>query len=380
MSKRIFVIIMMLMVSLPFSACSKVGDAISPDYTPLSQNSQNQDNPAEFSSTIELNPMGEDVDGIFTFGDTTVQGIEVRIDGELADITGEGGEFTVPSIIGNDHTISFSIMGETIHSQPFSPAARFAQDAPDPGPGVMAGSVNDENGPLPGALVVVIKGSVYAFAFTGQYGQYYLAGAPSGNCLAVVLSEFHNTVFQAVNIPSDGTPVEKNFFAPVNLTLGRITGRVMSPGIGAVPGAYVKYEALGVMREDLSNIFGMFDMPAVPVSNGNLEVSRDGFYPSENSFDVHAGLNPAPVFIQVIEQSVVHGVVVNSNNEPVDGAVVRLTIFNKEGELPAVYGMYSGPGGYFLFEDLLPGPFALQAFMPGKVPATSFGTVLPGSN
>ncbi len=391
MRTRISLLILVLIFTIPFIACSKGSDPVMPsgdipgmdlsppDITPPRAPTDGPQAPAEFNTTIELDPVGEPTIGVFTFGDTPMAGIEVRINGELADLTDENGEFEVPAIHEGSHTISFAVLGQVYHSQPYSPVARFAQDSPQPGPGVMTGTVTDENGPVAGALIIVVKGDSYAFTFSGQYGQYHLTGAPAGNCLAIAMAEFHDNAFTAVEIPADGTPFVQDFFLPLNGNIGRIAGRVVSKGIGPVPGAYVLYERPGLFREDLSNIFGIFDLQAIPPGDGHLMCVRDGFYPVDFPLEVHPGLNLVPVILQVIEQSTVHGVVVNAEGETVDGAFVRLQIIQGGGQYPAVYGQLSGPKGYFHFEDLLPGPYVLQAFTPGAIPATELGTILPGT-
>lgn len=391
MQNKAYLLILALVLLIPFTSCSKSGDPATasdmtpdlgleaPGFTPPRDPSDGPMTPDEFETAIELDPSGEPIEAVFELGGETVAGIEVRIDGELADITDETGAFEIPAIRSGNHTISFAILGHEFHSQPYSPVARFAQNSPEPGPGVSTGVVRDENGPVAGALVVVVKGESHAFAFSGQFGDYHLTGAPAGNCLAACVAEFHDPVFHAVQIPPDGTPAQRDFDLPLNLDLGRIIGRVVSPGIGPVPSAYVRYEAPGVVREDLSNIFGMFDLQAIPVGSGTFTCVRDGFYPVERPVEVNPGLNPVPVILILIEQSTVHGYVVDPTSEAINGALVRLTVYQGDDQWPAVWGQLSGPQGYFHFEDLLPGPYVLQAFMPGKIPATQLGTILPGS-
>ncbi len=386
-------IILSLLLLVPWTACSK-GDPASPsDMTPnlglenpgitppayLHGAEGGPEAPGDAEVSIELDPAGEPVEGTFTFGGTPYAGIEVRINDELADITDGDGKFEIPAIREGSHTISFGMFGRVFHSQPYSPVQRFAQDDTDPGPGAMTGAVYDEDGPVAGALIIVVKGDDYAFAFSGQYGQYNLAGAPAGNCLAACVAEFHDPVFKAVNIPGDGTPLKQDFLVPKNESFGRIYGRVVSPRIGVVPFAYVQYEAPGVFRADLSNVFGIFELEAIPISYGTIHAEREYFYPVDFEYEVHAGLNPVPVVMYVIEQSTVHGYVVDGAGEPLNGALVRLQVTKDNEKFPAVYGQLSGPKGYFNFEDLLPGAYALQSFMPGRIPATGLGVILPGS-
>ncbi len=394
MKTKVCFIIISLLLLIPWTACSDGGNPAAPGdgasnvgldaptFTlpaPPRDPADTPDIPADPQYKIELDAHGEAVEGSFTFGDTAIPGIEVRIDGELADLTDENGAFEIPAILDGDHTISFAILGEEFHSQPYSPVSRFAQDTQDPGPGVMTGWIFDEDGPVAGALVLVVQGDTYAFAFSGQYGQYVIAGAPAGNCLGACMAEFHDPVFNAVDLPLDGTPLEKDFYIPKNKTFGKIYGRVLSPNIGAVPHAYVQYTAPGVFRADLSNIFGIFELEAIPVGYGTIHAERYYFYPVEFQMEVNSGLNLVPVIMLLIEQSTVHGHVVNAEGEPINGAVVRLAVYEKANEYPVVYGKHSGPGGYFSFEDLLPGPYLLQSFMPGLIPATELGTILPGT-
>lgn len=390
MKTRFFLIILSLLILLPWTACSNGRDPSipsdltpdvgleAPEITPPRDSSDGPDAPDAAEVDIELDPSGEPTCGQFTFAGTPVAGLEVRINGELADVTDDEGNFEIPSIRNGAHTISFGMFGEVFHSQPYSPVSRFAQDSPEPGPGVMTGEVTDEDGPVAGALIIVLKGDNYSFAFTGQYGQYQLTGAPEGNSLAACVAEFHEPVFAAVNIPGNGTPLEKDFYAEKNLSLGRVYGRVVSPGLGAVPFAYIQYEAPGVFRADLSNIFGIFELEAIPIGNGILSAVREYFYPVQFPLEINPGINPVPVIMHVIEQSTVHGYVVDPQGEPLDGALVRLQIHQDDNKYPAVYGALSGPQGYFHFEDLLPGAYALQAFMPGRIPATELGVILPG--
>jgi hypothetical protein len=239
MKTRFCLIILSLIILLPWTACSNGGDPSTPsdltpdigleapEITPPRDSADGPDVPDGAEVEIELDPSGEPTSGQFTFAGTPMAGLEVRINGELADLTDDEGIFEIPSIRDGAHTISFGMFGEVFHSQPYSPVSRFAQDSPEPGPGVMTGEVTDEDGPVAGALIIVLKGNNYAFAFTGQYGQYNLTGAPEGNCLAACVAEFHEPVFAAVNIPGDGTPLEKDFYADKNLSLGRVYGRVV---------------------------------------------------------------------------------------------------------------------------------------------------------
>jgi len=393
MRTKAFLLFITILILFPLVSCSKGGDPVSPsDITPEAgldppaltlqltpRDSTPSDLPYDSELTIALDPEGDSAQCNFTFGGTPVKGIEVRINDEIAAFTDENGDFEIPAIVEANHTISFGILGETFFSQPFSPVARFAQDVPEPGPGIMTGSVYDENGPVPGALVIVAKGDSYAYAFSGQYGQYYLEGSPAGNCLAAVLAEFHDPVFEAVQIPADGTPLEKDFYVPLNMSYGRIYGRVVSPGIGVVPYALVEYNAVGVYRADLSNIFGIFELEAIPVGSGFIQARHDYFYDVGGYIDVHAGLNAIGVIMHIIEQSTVHGQVVNAAGDPVNGVVVRLEIYELGGDYTAQYMKLSGPGGYFHFEDLLPGAYILKGFMPGAFPAYAWGNILPGS-
>jgi len=395
MRNRTIAVLFSVLLLFVWTGCSGGGDPSTPsdngtstgleapDFTlpaPPRSSDDAYEIPADPDHAIELNPEGEAVAGKFTFGGTAVRGIEVRIDGEIAAFTDENGDFEIPAILGDDHTISFSILGEVFYSQEYNPYARYAQDDPPIGLGTMAGAVYDSDGPVSGALVVVAKGDTYAYAFTGQYGQYFVAGAPVGNALAAVVAEFHDPVFEAVSIPSDGNPLEKDFFLPQNLTMGRIYGRVVSPEIpGAVPHAYVEYTAPGVFRADLSNIFGIFELEEIPVGDGVVRAEREYFYPVQGGLHVNPGINPIGVIMHLIEQSMMHGYVVDEEGMPIDGALVRLAVYTDGAyESPMVYGKLSGPGGYFHFGDLLPGPYKIEAFLPGKIPAAIVGFIQPG--
>ena len=394
MKFKILLSVAALILLVSFTACSG-GDSPSvpsdgtqeiaglvPDFTPPAPPRDSNAPPLippspEFA--IELHPEGDAVEGNFKFGDIAVEGIEVRINDELAGFTDEFGDFEIPAILDGDHTISFGIMGEIIHSQPYSPVSRFAQDASNPGPGVMTGIVYDAAGPVPGALVLVIKGDSYSYGFSGQYGAYGVAGAPCGNALAVCMADFHDPVFVAVNLPEDGTPLEQDFYLPQNNTYGTIYGRVMAPDFGPVPHALVTFEAPGVFRADLSNIFGIFELEMIPVGFGHIKCEREYFYTVEGDIPVHAGLNPIGIFTRLIEQSTVHGHVMNQEGQPMDGVLVRLAVWGAPDTAPKVYGRISGPGGYFSFQDLLPGSFLLEGFQPGYIPGSAYGFMLPGS-
>jgi len=394
MKPKFLIFVLAFMLLVPFTACSGGGNpsvptgdgqsvaGLVPNFTPPIPPRDPDDIPfippnPEYA--IELNPAGDMVEGNFTFGDVAMKGIEVRINDEIADVTDDKGNFEIPSILDGEHTISFGIAGEIFHTQPYSPVSRFAQNDPAPGPGVMAGTVFDDAGPVAGALVVVVKGDNYAYAFSGQYGQYEVTGAPAGNVLAVCMADFHDPVFDAVVVPDDGTPLEKDFYLPQNNTYGLVYGRVVARNFGAVPHALVTYTAPGVFRADLSNIFGIFELEAIPVGVGHIKMERDFFYTVEGDIQVHSGVNPIGIITQLIEQSTVHGHVVNEAGQPMNGVLVRLAVWDNQGEYPMVYGRISGPGGYFHFEDLLPGAYLIQGFQPGYYPAYESGFILPGT-
>lgn len=327
---------------------------------------------------IEISELGVGITGTFyPDGENGRYGIEVRIDGELASITDESGAFELPPEIPEGTDLEFAVDGEIFYKTTLDPE-RHAQGPSGPaGQGAIHGVVSDEDGAVPWALVIVTDGNTYAFDVANSLGVYNVMGAPTGHVLVIAAAELHHTKMKAIDlVPHE--PLEIGIFLPKAQGLGKLYGRTFVPGYGLIGGVYVNYsQPGGVVREDISNIYGMYELLAIPAGIGHLYAHEDGFHDFHLNKLVGPGFNGQDIPMIPISMGVVMGDVSTTDGYKVIGALVRLTHKNIQGDYEWKFA-YTVNEGRFCFPDIPPGTYAVQAFAPGWHPATAIGTVFEG--
>jgi hypothetical protein len=255
------------------------------------------------------------------------------------------------------------IKGGTI--QPAVPAA---------GEGTLYGVVFDEDGVVPGALVIATDGEDYAFDVANSEGIYQVLGAPTGDIAVIALAELHHPGIIGIElIPNE--PAELNIFLNKLEGFGKLYGHVEMPGAGPLSGVYVNYaQPGGLMREDLTNIYGMYELEDIPAGPGFLYGHKQGFHDVYEEVVVEEGFNEFDFYMIPIDLGTVKGEVKTPEGDPVAGAFVRLTYTMLNGDFGWMF-TYSGAEGEFAFGDVPPGPYAAQSFIPGWHPGFAAGTV-----
>jgi len=328
---------------------------------------------------IEISEMSVGIEGtFFPDNENGRYGIEVRIDGELAAVTDETGTFELPPEVPEGSQLEFAVEGEVFYKTTLGPE-RHAQGPSGPaGEGYMYGYVIDEDGVVPMALVIVTDGDTYAFDISNSLGIYNISGAPTGHVLLIAAADFHYTKMKAIDlVPNE--PWNINIVLQKAEGYGTLYGRTYVPGYGLMGGVYVNFTMPGgLVREDISNVYGMYELLAIPAGVGHLYAHEDGFHDFHHNMMINPGFNAMDIPMVPIASGVVMGDVQTPDGYKVIGALVRLTFVNIHGNHEWRFA-YTVNDGKFCFADIPPGSYAVQAFAPGWHPAIAIGTVFEGN-
>ncbi len=378
MSVRNLTIITAVLLLLFALGCSGSNNPIMPE--------QSTDNPlrntlGEFSGNLpDLDFREPDRGYIASFlldGETGFGGIEVRVDGELAAVTDDAGNFELPPNIPEETTLEFAIDGETFQRASIGPDRTAQGPAGPAGEGTLYGYVHDEDGVVPGALVIVTDGTTYAFDFADSQGIYTVHGAPTGHVMVIAAAELHNTKLKVIDLlPND--PMQLDIFIKTAEGLGKLYGRAFIPGYALVSGVYVSFTLPGgLVWQDITNVYGMYELLNIPAGIGHLYAHLGGYHDFNMNKMVNPGFNAQDIPMIPINLGAVMGQVKTPDGKLVQGAVVRLTFKNLNGQWAWAF-TYSGEQGQFGFGDIPPTEYVVQSFGPGWYPGMAAGTVHEG--
>jgi hypothetical protein len=304
--------------------------------------------------------------------------IEVRIQGELAAVVDNKGRFILPPGISNRTNLDFSVGGTVFFTAPAPAAGKVIHPPSDPiGDGTLYGVVYDEEGGVPGALVIVSDGEDYAFDVTNSLGIYSVNGAPTGQVLVIALADLHHPEIKAMEL-LPGEPLELDIFLPIAQGLGKLCGCAWDPNSGPLSGVYVNYsQPAGGVWEDITNVYGMYELNDIPAGIGQLYGYKAGYHDFILDLFVAPGVNNQDFPMIPIELGAVTGEVTALDGTPLAGALVRLTYPKLEGGYDWAF-TYTEEEGYFAFGDIPPGSYVVQSFIPGWHPGIAIGTVFEG--
>jgi hypothetical protein len=240
------------------------------------------------------------------------------------------------------------------------------------------GTVYDEDGGVPGALVIVTDGESYAFDFANSSGIYAVNNAPTGPVLVLALAELHETALHSIDLDPQ-VPRELNIPLEKKTGMSTLYGHAFLPDGMPLSGVYVSFtQPSGLVREDLTNIYGAFELNEIPAGVGLLYAHKGGFHDLFEERILDPGVNIQDLLMVPVELGAVLGTVLTPEGDPVADALVRITHLDGSGDQVQGYA-YSNNEGLFGFNDLAPGPYVVQSFLPGLHPGAAAGTVFEGT-
>ncbi len=382
MRRRNIRIILVLVISLFAFGCSGGGTSLPTSPEGINADVQLRESFAGIENVSPDVEILEPADGMtatfYPDGENGRAGIEVRIDGELAAVTDETGEFQLPDGVDVGTTLEYAVDGETFYKAELGIEREAMGPEGQAGDGIVYGMVVDEQGAVPYALVIVTDGDNYAYDVSNSVGFYEVLGAPTGHVLVIAVAELHYSKMKVVDIEPE-VPYQLNIMLNIAQGLGKLYGRTFVPGVGLLPGVYVNFtQPSGIVREDISNIYGMYELLDIPAGLGHLYAHKTGYHDINANLIIQPGFNGLDIGMTPIAMGAVVGQVFTPYGYKVIGALVRLTYVNQNGDHEWKF-MYTGDQGQFGFGNVSPSTYAVQAFAPGWTPAIAIGTVWEGT-
>ncbi|MFC7370130.1 carboxypeptidase regulatory-like domain-containing protein [Fictibacillus iocasae] len=235
-----------------------------------------------------------------------------------------------------------------------------------PNPASVSGTVTDLNGvPIGNATIRVLDSNevIIGTAGTDVNGNYIVEGLPPGSFTVIVTAPDFSSSFTGIAVSPGENLTNINF----NLTpdSGSIAGQITNSTTGSpiVGATIVVRTTTGVFVASLpSGPFGNYVIEGLAPGSYNLTVSQDNFATQVIGATVQSNTQTAANVALVPSVGRISGTVTTNAGTPITGSNIQVKLYNDQDVL--IQTLLAEPDGTFVFTDLAPGNYTVNANAP----------------